>query len=173
MASKLWRQRLAYQAMSIFVAWHTLAMVVAPAPESQVTKSLRVVLQPYLTLLRLDSEWDFFAPNIGVGSLLRYVVEDKDGQSHTFAPAEQLSWFHPNYMWVRFWHYNIMDYPDDYADDAAVRFCKKHAALHPVAITLFEVREKLFTRADKLSGKSRTDPQFYTVKTIKRVKCPE
>jgi hypothetical protein len=173
MASELWRQRLAYIAMSLFVGWHTLAMIVAPAPDSVVTDSLRVVLQPYLTLLRLDNHWDFFAPNVGDGSRFRFIIEDKDGQRHTFKPAEQLSWFHPNYFWVRAWYYAIMDDPDLYADAAAARFCKEHAALHPVAITLLEYQEERFIRDDLLNGKSRDDPKFFTVKTIKHVKCPE
>lgn len=157
--------------MSLFVVWQTLAMVVAPAPESYLSKSLRKVLQPYLTLFRLDSQWDFFAPNVGDGSRLRYIVEGQDGQRNTFNPAEQLSWFHPSYFWVRAWYYAIMDDPDLYADDAVARFCKLHTALHPVAITLLEVEEERFTREDFLSGKSRNDSAFFNVKTIKRIKC--
>jgi hypothetical protein len=173
MASKLWRHRLAYIAMSLFVGWHTLAIIVAPAPDSVVTDALRVVLQPYLTLFRLDNHWEFFAPNVGDGSRFRYIIEDKNGHSHTFKPTEQLSWFHPNYFWARAWYYAIMDDPDLYADAAVARFCKEHAALHPVAITLLEYQEERFIRDDLLSGKNRNDPEFFTVKTIKRVKCPE
>lgn len=168
----MWRQRLTYAAMSIFVGWHTFAIIVAPAPDSVATESLRVLLQPYLSLLRLDNQWDFFAPNVGEGSRLRYIIEDKDGQRHSFQPAEQLSWFHPNYFWVRAWYYAIMDDPDLYADAAAVRFCKEQAALHPVAITLLEYQEERFTQDDLFNGKSRTDLEFFTVNTIKYVKCP-
>jgi len=173
MGSKMLRQRLTYLLMSVFVAWQTLAMVVAPAPDSHVSQALRVVLQPYLTLFRLDNQWDFFAPNVGEGSRFRYVIEDKDGQRHTFNPAEQVSWFHPYFFWVRGWYYAIMDDPDLYADAAAARFCKEQAALQPVAVTLLELQEERFTRDDFLSGKNRTDPKFFTVKTIKRVKCPQ
>lgn len=165
------RQRLTYTLMSLFVVWHTLAMVVAPAPDSYLSKSLRKVLQPYLTLFRLDSQWDFFAPNVGDGSRLRYIVEGQDGQRNTFNPAERLSWLHPNFFWVRAWYYAIMDDPDLYADDAVARFCKLHAALHPAAITLLEVEEERFTREDLLRGKSRNDSAFFNVKTIKRIKC--
>ena len=46
-----WRDRLIYLAMSAFVAWHTLAMVIAPAPDNSViVQSLRGLFQPYLTL---------------------------------------------------------------------------------------------------------------------------
>jgi hypothetical protein len=159
--------------MSLFVAWHTFAIIVAPAPSNSLTDSFRRVLQPYLTLFRLDNEWGFFAPNIGAGTLFRYVIEDKAGGTHTFNPAEQLSWYHPNYFWFRSWYYAIMDDPDLYADDAAARLCKEHADLQPVAITLMEVEEKEFKSSDLLAGKVRTDPEFYTVTTIKRDKCAQ
>ena len=158
--------------MSVLVAWHTVAIMVAPAPESHVTQSLRVLLQPYLTLLRLDNPWDFFAPNVGEGSRFRYVVEDKDGLRHTFNPAAQLSWFNPNFFWFRSWYYAIMDDPELYADAAAARFCNEQSALYPVAVTLLELQEERFTPADLLGGKNRTDPKFITMKKIKRVKCP-
>jgi hypothetical protein len=169
----LLRQRLGYLVMSLFVAWHTLAIAVAPAPSNALTESLRKVLQPYLTLFRLDDKWDFFAPNIGAGSLFRYVIEDQAGWKHTFTPAEKLSWIHPGYLWFRFWYYAIMENPELYADDAAARFCRMHADLHPVDITLLELREKEFTPSDLLAGKQRTDPEFYTVTTIKRDKCAQ
>ncbi len=113
----------------------------------------------------------FLRPECRRGARFRYIVEDKDGQRLTFNPAEQLSWFHPNFFWVRAWYYAIMDDPDLYADDAAARFCQQHAALHPVAITFLEVEEERFTREDFLDGKSRNDSAFFNVKTIKRVKC--
>ncbi len=167
------RQRLTHIAMSLFVTWQTLAIVVAPAPGSYLSDALRTVMQPYLTLLRLDSQWDFFAPNVGEGSRLRYIVEDKDGRQHTFNPAKQLSWFHPNYFWVRGWYYAIMDDPEIYADAAIERFCKEHAALHPVAVTLLEMQEERFTREDFLAGKDRNDPHFFNARTIKHAQCPE
>jgi len=167
------RQRLTYIAMSLFVTWQTLVIVVAPAPSSYLSDAIRTVLQPYMTLLRLDSQWDFFAPNVGEGSRLRYIIEDQNGVRHTFDPARQLSWFHPKYFWVRGWYYAIMDDPDLYADAAIARFCKEHAALHPVAITLIEMQEERFTREDDLAGKDRNDPQFFTAKTIKHAPCPE
>jgi hypothetical protein len=171
MISRRWRTRLAWIGMSAFVTWHTFAMVVAPAPASHGTDALRAVVQPYLTLLRLDNEWDFFAPNVGEGSRLNYIVEDSSGGNHSFMPAETLSWFHPNYFWARSRHYAVIDEPGTYADAAGAMFCRLHASLQPVAVTLYEMQEESFTREDYLAGKRRTDPQFFTVKTIKRVPC--
>jgi hypothetical protein len=167
-----WRQRLTYLVMSAFVAWHTLAMVIAPAPESSVlVGTLRAALQPYLTLFKLDNPWNFFAPVIG-GTELHYSVEDAAGAHHNFTPTEQASWFHPAYLWLRDWHYNIIDHPELFADRAAALLCHEHAELHPVSITFVEDEQGEFAVADLSGGKHPTDPEFITVKTVKTVECP-
>ena len=96
MTAKVWRERVTYTAMSLFVAWHTLAMVVAPAPgSSDLIKGLRTVLDPYLHFFRLDNQWNFFAPDVGeqgrdpLGIVLRYVIEDDAGKLHRFDPARR------------------------------------------------------------------------------------
>jgi len=65
--------------MSLLVTWHTFAMVVAPSPDSDITDAARSILDPYLTLFRLDNGWGFFAPDVGSGSQFRYVIEDAAG----------------------------------------------------------------------------------------------
>src|SRR3984957_11861561 len=167
-----WRQRVTYLVMSAFVAWHTLAMVIAPAPESSVlVGTLRAVLQPYLTLFKLDNPWNFFAPVIG-GTELHYSVEDAAGARHSFTPTEQASWFHPAYLWLRDWHYNIIDHPELFVDRAGAILCHEHAALHPVSITFVADEQWEFKPADLLSGKHPTDPEFIKERTVKTVECP-
>lgn len=173
MISQPWRARLTYCVMSAFVAWHTVAMAIAPAPDDGVAlQSLRVLFQPYLSLFRLDSLWDFFAPTVGKGSQLRYIIEDSAGEQHSFVPAENLRWYHPGYFWFRSWYYAIIETPEIYADSAAAIFCREHASLHLIAITLLGIEEGDFAPDDQLSGKHPMDPEFVTVNTLKRVKCP-
>ncbi|MGA7326046.1 MAG: hypothetical protein WBX25_16555 [Rhodomicrobium sp.] len=175
MVSSTWRQRLTYTAMSVFVAWHTLALVVAPAPLSSATvQNLRVVLQPYLSLLRLDNPWNFFAPYSGRLHLsrFRYIIEDKAGEKRTFDPEAEFSWITPTYYWFRGWYTAIIENPDEYADNAAAYYCRRHASMQPASITLLEIEENEFTRMDLLAGKNRWDPEFVTEKTIKQVPCP-
>jgi hypothetical protein len=173
MISNAWRERLIYTAMSAFVAWHSLAMVVAPAPESSVTvQRLRAVLQPYLTLFRLDNEWNFFAPTVRSMSQFRYVIEDEAGEELTFMPEAEFGGLSPSYLWFRAWYNALFDDPEDYADAAAALYCRKHAALHPVSITLLEIQEESFTPADFLAGKQRWDPEFVTVNAVRHAKCP-
>ena len=167
------RRRAAYLAMSAFVAWHTLAMVIAPAPESEVASLARVALQPYLTVLRLDNQWDFFAPTVGEGSRLRYDIQDKSGKLHAFLPADELRWYHPGFLWFRSWFYRIIDDPDHFADNAAAVFCRKHAALQPLAITFYEIQEERYTREDYLAGKQRMDPGFFSIHMIRGMRCPD
>jgi hypothetical protein len=167
-----WRARLTYAAMSAFVAWHTIAMLIAPAPDvSALIQAVRVPLRPYLTLFRLDNMWDFFSPNVGRGSQFRYIIEDTRGNHHPFAPTENLSWLHPTFFWFRSWFDAIMANPDAYADSAAAFLCRKHASLHPVSIIMMEAAGEDFTREDYLAGKRPTDAEFVTVGTVKRVAC--
>jgi hypothetical protein len=172
MISQQWRARLTYAAMSVFVAWHTLAIVIAPAPDvSEAIKSLRIPFQPYLSFFKLDNQWDFFAPNVGFGSQFRYIVEDGNGNHHPFVPDRELNWFHPSFFWFRSWFDGILFVPEFYADAAGEFFCRKYASLHPVAVILLEAEQGNFTPADQLAGKRPLDQEFVTVTTVKKVPC--
>ena len=173
MIAKQWRERLAYTLMSAVVLWHTLALVVAPAPDSKIVQSLRRLLHPYLTLLRLDNPWDFYAPNIGTGHLLQYVIEDAAGRQHTFVPVEELSSYHPRFWWFRAWYDAVLEDPEKHGGSIAALLCRRHVALHPIAVTLRKIQQGDFSRADHLSGKHPLDPEFVTESTLKRLACPQ
>jgi hypothetical protein len=173
MITERWRRRLIYGAMSAFVAWHTLAMVIAPAPDrSPSAQALRGLVQPYLSFFRLDNQWDFFAPNVNRLSDLQYIIEDSAGNHHSFAPGADLRWFYPTSIWFKAWYYAIMENPELYADSAAAIFCRQHAALRPTAVTLLEYQEGVIAPEDHLKGKHPLDEEFVTVKPVKRVLCP-
>jgi hypothetical protein len=173
MISQQWRARLAYAAMSVFLAWHTAAIIIAPVPEySALIQTLRVPFQPYMSLFRLDNMWDFFAPNVDSPSELRYIVEDAGGNQHPFAPAKDLTWFHPYFFWSNSWYNSIMDEPEMYADAAGEIFCHRHASLQPVSIFFLEAESNDFTPRDELAGKHPMDPEFVTVNTLRLVACP-
>jgi hypothetical protein len=166
------RERAVYLVMSAFLAWHTVAIVVAPAPDGGViASSLRTVQQPYLTFFRLNNIWSFFAPNVGPLSELRYFIEDEAGNRHDFRPVADLNWHHPMLFWGRSWHYAIMDEPERFAEVAGLLFCRKHAALHPASVTLVEYKQEPFTPDDHLAGKDPMDPEFVTVDPIKLITC--
>ena len=167
------RERLVYMAMSALVVWHTIAMMVAPASDSSVlVGSLRTVFDPYLTLFRLDNKWNFYAPEIGRGHQLRYVVESADGARRTFTPTDEWNWHHPGYWWFRAWNDAIIASPDVYGDAVVATLCQKHADLKPAAITLLVIREQIFTPVDHRNGKHPMDADFVVEDTLKQAKCP-
>lgn len=172
--SKQWRQRLLYTVMSLFLAWHTVAMLVGPAPEgSVIVQSLRGIYGPYVTLFRLDNKWGFFAPSVGKWSEFRYVVEDAAGKRHTFAPARQLRWYLPTYIWLKDRYETIMESPDVHGDELAAKLCRRHADLKPVSITLLEAQEKEFLPAHHLAGKHPLSDEFVTVSVLRMTPCPD
>jgi hypothetical protein len=174
MISKRWRERLTYTAMSLFVAWHTFALIIAPVPhDSMIAQQLRPLLHPYLTFFSLDSNWDFYAPEVAHGRQFSYDIEDASGNHHSFVPTDELSWFHPNYWWFRGWYDAVMDNPETYADRFAASLCRKHAALHPISIDLIMLEVGDFSPEDYLSGKHPLDSKFVTETTVKHVICPD
>ena len=172
MVSKSWRDRLTYAAMSAFLAWHTAAMLIAPAPGlSRAVQAARAPFEPYLSLFRLDNRWDFFAPSVGLESTFRYIVEDKAGTQHLFKPTENLNWLHPTFIWSWALSEAVTWDPDTYADSTGAYLCRKHAALRPVAVTMLQAEPRYFTPEDALAGKRPIDPEFLTETTVKRVEC--
>lgn len=171
--TKVWRERVTYTAMSLLVAWHTLAMVVAPAPAtSDLVRGLRIVLKPYLQFLAIDNDWNFFAPEVRRNSVLRYVIRDGAGAEHSFDADANLNWLLPTSIWFRDWYLAVLDHPDAFAAEFAALFCREHADLHPVAITLLDAEEQDFGPQDRLQGKRPLDPEFVKVTEVKSFECP-
>jgi len=157
----------------MFVAWHSLAMVVAPAPdESDLVKSVRRLIEPYLVLFNLDNHWDFFAPNISGNSVFRYVVKDSSGVGHPFMPMSKWSWLSPNSIWFHDWYEAVMNEPTVYADRFAGFLCREHAELKPISIVLQAVKEREFGPSDLLNGKHPLAPPFVEVEPLNNVQCP-
>jgi hypothetical protein len=162
----------AYVAMSTLVVWHTVAMVVAAAPESALTRSARALMQPYLTLLRLDNNWGFFAPNVPRGTQLRYTVEAATGTKHTFIPQDRVNRLDPNALFLLDRFKEIILSDELFGETAGQTYCRSHADLRPVSVTLIAVHQKEFSPEDRLDGKHPLDPEFIEVDTLRTVPCP-
>ena len=167
-----WREHLVYAAMSLLVAWHTLVMVVAVAPESVIARAARALVHPYVTLFNLDNDWGFFAPDVGVSYQFRYIVEDAAERRHEFIPTDKLSRFNPNSIWLRDRYGSIMYSVDTYGDLVVAELCREHAALRPVAITLLGVEGREFGPEDRRRGKHPLDREFITLHSLKTIRCP-
>jgi hypothetical protein len=170
-----WRQRLTYLAMSLVVAWHSVAMMVSPAPNgSEIVYALRLVFHPYLAFFRLETPWNFFAP-VGKHAEFRYVVVDGAGQEHTFVPSEEPARSLSRYVWwreLKYFNDGIMASPQFRGDAAGALLCQRHAALKPRSVTLLEVAEQNYGRADELLGKRPLDPEFAVIVPLRSVACP-
>ena len=170
--SKKARTRFTFIAMSLFVAWHSLAMLIAAAPDSKLTASARTLFNPYLMLLGLDSQWGFFAPDVPNGHTFRYIVEDAAGNRRTFTPGEQWSPLQPTFIWFKDRYKTVMESFEDFADAAVASICKEHADLKPVVVTLVDVTQKDFSPEDRLKGKSPLDPEFLEAQEMDPIRCP-
>jgi hypothetical protein len=174
MTWKAWRDRLVYWAASLFLAWHTIAMMLTPVPEQNViVRAFRTLFHPYVTVIGIDASWNFFSP-VGSSYQWRYVVEDADGNKHTFTPIKDINWFTPAHRWYEKILQEPMIRPTIYGDYFAKFFCRKQAALKPVAVTLVSVEEGSFWPQDYLLGKNRTaDPEYLTEIPVWRADCPQ
>jgi len=169
-----WRARLTMLAMSLLVGWHSLALFVAPAPaDSATVQALRSVLQPYLSLLRLDTGWGFFSP-VGKHAQFRYVIKDGQGIDHTFVPTEEPATSIAKYVWWREWKYlfdGIMESAEARASSLGPLLCREHPELDPLFVTLLKIQEENYLPDDVLNGKRPLDPEYVTVDTLIRVPC--
>lgn len=169
-----WWKRLSYPVMSLIVAWHTLAMFVAPMPDnSTALRWFRSFMNPYLHLLKLDNQWSFFAPNVGKQFQFRYIVEDAAGVEHQFVPLNEPSWSLPKYVRWREFKYlydGVLDDPESRVQ-VVPQLCKKHASLKPVAVSFVLVEELDFWPEDFRKGHRPLDPDFVRVSRLTNTSC--
>ena len=172
--SSRWRERSIYSALSLFLAWHTVAIMLAPLPQkNMIVQEFRNLFQPYLTLTGTDTTWDFFSP-LSTSYLFQYALEDGSGNQFIFTPIADSSWLTPNHRWNERIFATLISTPTLIGDYFTKRFCREHASLKPVAITLLYLEEKEFWPRDYLLGKQRTtDPQNYTLYPLLRARCPQ
>jgi len=171
MISRRWRVHLMYFALSAFLAWHTIAMLLAPVPNNNATVgAFRSLFQPYLTFIGLDNSWDFFSP-MGVGYQFRYVITDAVGKEHTFVPIEQFAWFQPTHRWHEKIYDQLMYEPDIYSDYHATFFCRKHADLNPISIRLLARQEEVYWPENYLAGKNRFGDDYVILNVLKQFAC--
>jgi hypothetical protein len=170
---KSWRAHLVYGAASVFLVWHTAAMMLAPIPpDNVIVRALRSLFHPYLTLVGIDANWNFFSP-IGPSFQWRYVIEDAGGNKYTFTPIKEINWLSPAHRWYEKILQESMISPDLYGHYFAKLFCRKQVALKPAAITLVTVEERDFWPQDYLLGKNRTtDPEYLIQTPVLRARCP-
>jgi len=172
---KRWRESLTYLAMSLLVAWHSLAIIVAPMPDgSAMVQWLRAIVNPYISLFRLDNHWNFFAPTIARQTQLSYAIEDAAGARHEFKPSQDPTGSLPRYfMWreFKYLYEGIMEDPEAYGDRITSLLCRKHASLNPTSVSMSQIQELDFRPEDYLQGHHPLDPDFVNVVTFADAAC--
>jgi hypothetical protein len=74
--------RLARWALNLWLGFHILAIIIAPAsvdPSSDLVRSAWTLFQPYLQVLYLNHGYHYFAPEPSESTLLSFVAERDDG----------------------------------------------------------------------------------------------
>jgi len=172
MSSDRLREGVTIVAISAFVVWHSLAMLIAPLPDDNaVAQGLRRVFAPYLTLFNLNHKWDYFAPNVGKWPQLRYVVEDGNGRRHVFVPIDAFGWFHPSYRAMGYWYDAVMESPDTHGAYAGDFFCRKHASLKPKSVTFLQIEEDDYRPSHRLRGQLPRNPELVAIVPLTTVEC--
>lgn len=84
--------------ISLFVIWHIGALLIAPAPPSDLVRKFYPAFRPYLSWLWLHTEWSLFGPDPDPGRMLRAHLVGANGETHTLALTESLRWRDPAYF---------------------------------------------------------------------------
>jgi hypothetical protein len=170
------RERIIYGLMSAFVAWHTLAIMVGPAPrDSDMARALRPLIDPYLNLIYLNVDWGFFAP-VGMTFEIHYKIENAAGKTHNVYPTRGMTDFHPSTLWTKD---HLRGVAEGLKNEGAKQriiagICTRYVAMKPVKITIVETKEeKYFAPTDYLAGKKVLDKEFASVEILGAGVCPK
>ena len=167
------KHRVGYLIGSVFIVWHTLAIVfVAPWPfNNRVQDFLAPFFLPYTNSLRLDETWQFYGPDPGLGTVLRYGVTSAETQKyHRVNLTEDLDRSDPAfYRYTTVFIYTV-DYPA-FRTSLLEYLCRKHADLAPATVHLETFRQRPLTREAYLRGDRPLDAAYLRRSDVARVSC--
>jgi hypothetical protein len=159
-------------AMSLFVAWHAFATLLAPAPASYLKAEILPLFQPYLRLLHLNSQWAFFSPDPSYGRTVRYTLIDADGAERPQSWVD--AWPRGDAAYLRMTTLAAALTAENAAlvESTARRLCRQHAADKPRAVR-FELHQQLLVTPDAHLGGARPfHPQYVESSSLDSILCP-
>lgn len=169
------RQKILYFLASVFLLWHSLALIIGPAPQSYIRDNLYSIYEPYLSLFRLNNAWAFYAPEPDLGGVLNYKVITKDGNAHDFdIYADQLDKWSTSYFRYNAFFNNIELESDEYLSyrqSYTQYLCRKHRALSPQSIVLIRVAQTPLSYEDYINGAQPLDPNFVQTYPSEPTRC--
>ena len=167
-----YRRRLGYLFGSIFLFWHTTAVLMGPWPDSYLKRQFYAPFQGYLTLFFGENWWAFFAPGALFGLTAEYEVQTPNGLiSGPLTLALKKS--DPNYfrlasMWDRTTtHYS--DYVRSYGRYVCLRLKKEH----PDQVRFITKAQKQLPMMLYLSGRRPREKEFLNTVELPWMKCEE
>lgn len=156
---------------TLFLAGHTLALIIAPAPPSYIAGQVYPLFKPYLRALNLDNGWAFFSPDPSEGRLLRYAVIDQAGQRKEAPLTEALHRWSPAYLrYTSLFTAMDTDTPR-HIEGVAEVLCRRHAAEQPARIMLIHRDQKALSPDDFLKGHRPLDPAYVEDSDLAYVPC--
>ena len=142
-----------------FLVWHGAAIIVGPYPDSEVSRTLRPLFEPYLRIGYLDHDWTFFGPQPDAGRLVRYELILSDGTVREYPLSEAVDRNSPNWFrWMRLFD-RVATGERELQSGAARYLCRRHAELEPRALR-FVVYHQLTLSPDLYrAGVRPVDPE--------------
>jgi hypothetical protein len=169
------RQKLLYFFASVFLIWHSFALVIGPAPQSYMRDGLYNIFKPYLSLFRLNNAWAFYAPEPDLGGVLNYKVINKDGDAHEFdIYAEQLDKWSASYFRYNAFFNNIAWDSEEYRryrESYTQYLCRRHSELSPQSIVLVRITQTPLSYKDYVNGARPLDPDFALAQPDEPARC--
>jgi hypothetical protein len=137
---------------SIFLVWQSLVILMGPAPGSHTMGKIYPYFKPYMKILHLENYWAFFAPNPYQGEILRYIVQDQQGEYHVFKLNEELHRNAPSYFRYTTLYGKLTDAESPYTASMIQYLCRRHADLQPANITIMIGYQQFLKAGDYLQG---------------------
>ena len=159
--------------LSLFLAWHSLVMIVGPMPGSYLKDRIAPLINRYRVLFYQDTAWDFFSPSASAAPMVRYQVKESSGEEHLFKLSEEASRSSVFLRYVKL--YAEMSSPGrrPFLESVARRLCRKHADLKPAEVQIIVLSATVPPPSRYLEGRTLQDADLYKIRQRSTVQCGE
>lgn len=152
--------------------------VVGPLYHSNPESLLSKIYYNYLSVLRLNRAWPFYAPNPQLGIIMRYETVDAHGKSQVHPLTEAYGRYQHAYARYSNVFVYLFEYPDytrerGFDKSVARYICEQHKQEDVREINFIVLNQKIFTHEDYQNGKDPLDPEFVERKVFGPYSCDE
>lgn len=162
-----------YLLASLFVAWHVLATVEAPAPESHLAYRVYPAFLPYLKLFHLNHGWGFYSGGLWGTLRVRYRVNTAPGEHRDFPLSENASSYGVAALRYRTLFNNVGTAGVAFTSSAAKHLCRRHSDLKPTSIEFLVARQWQIPVSLFLEGKRPLAEEYFFASEVRPIPCGE